>query len=88
MMLCVCSSYLASLLAIGLVQKKSRRGLRIWHFQGCQRNSTWNFQGLIKKEVEFPIKKVGICILNNPPNPVCLCLDFFWHGPIWLIGNN
>ena len=29
--------------------------LRIWNFQGYQRNSLWNFQGLlIKNEVEFP----------------------------------
>ena len=29
-------------------------GLRIWNFQRYQRNSMWNFQGLIKNEVEFP----------------------------------
>ena len=29
-------------------------GLRIWNFQGYQRNSMCNFGGLIKIEVEFP----------------------------------
>ena len=29
-------------------------GLRIWNFQGYQRNSMWNFQELIKNKVEFP----------------------------------
>ena len=29
-------------------------GLRIWNFQWYQRNSMWNFQGLIKNKVEFP----------------------------------
>ena len=27
------------------------KGLRIWNFQGYQRNSMWSFQGLIKNEV-------------------------------------
>ena len=37
-----------------LFQKKSKQGrLRIWNFQGYQRNSMWNFQELIKNEVEF-----------------------------------
>ena len=37
-------------------------GLRIWNFQGYQRNSMCNFGGLIKIEVEFPrvTKKCGI----------------------------
>ena len=30
-------------------------GLRICSFQGCWKNSKWNFQGLIKKKVEFPV---------------------------------
>ena len=39
----------------GLIQKKSKQGgLRIWNFQGYQKNSMCNFQGLIKNEVEFP----------------------------------
>ena len=33
---------------------QTRGGFRIWNFQGCQRNSMWNFQRLIKNEVEFP----------------------------------
>ena len=42
-------------LEIGLFRKnQNREGLRIWNFQGYQRNSMWNFQGLIKNEVEFP----------------------------------
>ena len=28
--------------------------LRIWNFQGYQKNSMWNFQGLIKNKMEFP----------------------------------
>ena len=28
-------------------------GLRIWNFQGYQRNRMWNFQGLYKNKVEF-----------------------------------
>ena len=40
---------------IGLFQKKTKQaGLRIWNFEGYQRNSMWNFQRLIKSEVEFP----------------------------------
>ena len=32
-----------------------RRGLRVWNPQGHQRNSMWNFLGLIKNnQVEFP----------------------------------
>ena len=27
--------------------------MRIWNFQGYQRNSMWNLQGLIKNKVEF-----------------------------------
>ena len=39
----------------GAIPEKSKQGgLRIWNFKGYQINSTWNFQGLIKKEVEFP----------------------------------
>ena len=34
-------------------EKIQTGGLRIWNFQGYQRNSMWNFQGLIKNEVEF-----------------------------------
>ena len=38
----------------GLFQKKTKQGeLRIWNFQGYQRNSLWIFQGLIKNEVEL-----------------------------------
>ena len=41
---------------IGLFQKMSKQGeLRIWNFQGYQKNSMWNGQGLIKNEVEFPM---------------------------------
>ena len=29
-------------------------GLWIWNFQGYQRNSMSNFQGLVKNEAEFP----------------------------------
>ena len=68
MMLC------ASYSAIGLFQKKSRWGFRIWNFQGCQRNSTWNFQGLIKKEVEFPIKKVYV---SSNPLTLSVCVWIF-----------
>ena len=32
----------------------NKGGLRIWNFQGYQRNSMWNFQGLIKNKMEFP----------------------------------
>ena len=39
---------------MGYSRKNPNRGLRIWNFQGYQRNSMWNFQGLIKNEVEFP----------------------------------
>ena len=42
---------------IGLFQKKKTGGVggvRIWNFKGYQRNSMWNFQGLIKNVVEFP----------------------------------
>ena len=35
-------------------EKIQTGGLRIWNFQGYQRNSMRNFQGLIKNEVEFP----------------------------------
>ena len=35
-------------------EKIKTRGLRIWNFQGYQRNSMWNFQWLIKNEVELP----------------------------------
>ena len=35
-------------------EKIQTGGLRIWNFQGHQRNSMRNFQGLIKNEVEFP----------------------------------
>ena len=41
----------------GAIPEKSKQGgggLRIWNFKGYQINSKWNFQGLIKKEVEFP----------------------------------
>ena len=38
----------------GYSRKIQTGGLRIWNFKGYQINSTWNFQGLIKKEVEFP----------------------------------
>ena len=31
----------------------SHWALRIWNFQGYQRNSMWNFQGLIKNEMKF-----------------------------------
>ena len=31
-------------------------GLRIWNFLGYQRNSMWNFQELIKNELEFPLE--------------------------------
>ena len=45
-------------LPMGLFQKKIRTGgLRICNFQGYERNSMWNFQGLIKNEVEF--QRVG-----------------------------
>ena len=40
--------------AIRYPEKIQTGGLRIWNFQGYQRNSMWNFQGLIKNEVEFP----------------------------------
>ena len=41
---------------IGLFQKMSKQGeLRIWNFQGYQKNGMWNVQGLIKNEVEFPM---------------------------------
>ena len=33
--------------------KSKQGGLSIWNLQGYQRNIIWNFQGLIKKEVEF-----------------------------------
>ena len=43
------------LVLIGLFQKKYKQvGLKIWNFQGHQRNSMGNFQGLIKNEMEFP----------------------------------
>ena len=42
----------ASLWAI--LEKKPNGELRIWNFQGYQRNSMCNFQGLIKNEVVFP----------------------------------
>ena len=32
-------------------RKNLNGGLRIWNFQGYQRNSMWNFQELIKDEV-------------------------------------
>ena len=36
------------------LQKRTKHaGLRIWNFEGYQRNRLWNFQGLIKNEVEF-----------------------------------
>ena len=38
-------------------EKKETRSiwvLRIWNFQGYQRNSMWGFQGLFKNKVEFP----------------------------------
>ena len=35
-------------------RKNPNKGLRIWNFEGYQRNSMWNFQELIKNEVEFP----------------------------------
>ena len=45
----------------GLFLKNPNRGLRIWDFQGYQRNSMWNLQGFIKdKVVEFP----GFCPCN------------------------
>ena len=49
-----------------LFQKKIEQGgLRIWNFQGYQRNSMWNFHGWpIKNYVEFPgvlVFGLGIC---------------------------
>ena len=43
----------------GLFQKNLNRGVEDMGFQGYQRNSMWNFQGLIKDVVELPrvIKK-------------------------------
>ena len=37
--------------------KNQTGGLRIWNFQGYQRNSMWNFQVLIKDKVESPSLK-------------------------------
>ena len=37
----------------GLFQKKSKRGLRMWNFQGYQRNSMRKFERLIKNKVKF-----------------------------------
>ena len=34
-------------------------GLRIWNFQGYQRNSMWNFQKLIKKQSSGISRGVG-----------------------------
>ena len=40
---------------IGLFQKKPKHGgVKIWNFQGYQRNSMCNFQRLRKSHVEFP----------------------------------
>ena len=45
-------------LLMGYSRKKTNRAgggwLRIWNFQGYQRNRMWSFQGLSKNEVEFP----------------------------------
>ena len=53
---------------IGLFQKKTGGGgggggggVRIWNFQEYGRNCKWNFQGLIKNNVEFP----GVIIKKN-----------------------
>ena len=49
---------------MGYSKKNPYGGLRIWNFQGYQRNGMWNFHGLIKNEVDFPRrvtkKKCGI----------------------------
>ena len=42
------------LLQWAIPEKIQTGGLRIWNFQVYQRNSMWDFQGLIKNEVEFP----------------------------------
>ena len=61
----------------GLIQKKSKQGgLRIWNFQGYQRNSMCNFQGLIKNEVEFPgifVFGLGISKGSNTIFRICGC---------------
>ena len=47
--------YLVSLLFVyrAIPEKIQTGRLRIWKFQRYQRNSMWNFQGLIENEVEF-----------------------------------
>ena len=52
-------------------------GLRIWNFQGYQRNSMWNFQGLIKNEMEFPrVTKKNKCGISRVQRSSFLALEF------------
>ena len=42
------------IIIMGYSRKKTKHGgLRIWNFQGYQRDSMWNLQGLVKNEAEF-----------------------------------
>ena len=50
-------------------------------FPGVSKNSMWNFQGLIKNEVEFP----RVTKKNNKEFPGCRALGF-WGG--LLAGNS
>ena len=51
---------------IGLFHRKNSNSAgRIGNFQGYQRNTIWNLQGLIKTEVEFPSKGEQVEIMWN-----------------------
>ena len=46
-------------------------------FPGDQRNSMWNFQGLIKNEVEFPrVTKKNKCGISRVQRSSFLALEF------------
>ena len=46
---CSCLDPFSFLSHWAIPEKKQTGRLRIWNFQGCQRNSMWNFQGLLSK---------------------------------------
>ena len=63
MMICMC---MAAVLVWDYSRKKQTGGLRIWNFQGYQRNSRWNSQGLIKNNVGFPeMNKEKLCGISS-----------------------
>ena len=56
------------------LQKRTKHGgLRIWNFQGYQRNKLWNFQGLIIKVIiKVTLKKISFCLKPSKSEVVTL----------------